>query len=255
MEIAVCVKRVPAPGGTVTLSEDEKSLDARNLGFTIGPHEECAIEEATRLAGIHGGRVTVLTVGPDEALEQLRAAMSFGADRGVHVRTEDGELGPVATATALAVAIRDTEWDGGGPDLVLLGNEAPDSADYQVGIRLAHVLDLPCLTGLKSLQVDDAAITGRREAAGGWDVFAAPRPAVVTVREGLNTPRYPSLPGRLRAKKRPVQTRTAVPDPVDAQLIRLRVVQIPRTQAELLATGPDLAGELADLLETWGVLA
>ena len=138
MEILVCVKRVPTVGGTIALSADGLSVDTRMSGFTISPHEECAVEEAVRLCERFGGSVTVVTLGPAEAVEQLRSCLALGASSAVLLETAGEEFGPVATAAALhSVAA------SGGFDLVLLGNEAADTGDYQVGIRLAHLLGWP----------------------------------------------------------------------------------------------------------------
>ena len=136
MEILVCVKRVPTVGGVITLTADQRAIDTKASGFTISPHEECAVEEAVRLVERFGGSVTVASLGPVAAEEQLRACLALGATAAVLLETADGvETGPLATATALhAVAT------AGSFDLVLLGNEASDTGDYQVGIRLAHLL-------------------------------------------------------------------------------------------------------------------
>ena len=211
MEILVCVKRVPTVGGAITLTADRRAIDTKASGFTISPHEECAVEEAVRLVERFGGSVTVATLGPVAAEEQLRACLALGASAAVLVETEPGvEVGPIATAAALhSVAA------GGAFDLVLLGNEASDTGDYQVGIRLAHLLGWPVATGIKALPVDDAggsgsSVSASRTYRGVLETFALPLPCVVTVKEGINLPRYPSLPGRLRAKRAPI---TRVPGP------------------------------------------
>src|SRR6202046_1327296 len=139
MDVLVCVKRVPTVGGAITVSADGLSVDTKASGFTISPHEECAVEEAVRLVERFGGSVTVVTLGPAIAEEQWRSCLALGASGAVLIETEPGvEAGPIATAAALhAVAA------AGGFDLVLLGNEASDTGDYQVGIRLAHLLGWP----------------------------------------------------------------------------------------------------------------
>ena len=147
MEILVCVKRVPTVGGAITLTADPRAIDTKASGFTISPHEECAVEEAVRLVERFGGSVTVVSLGPAEAEEQLRACLALGASAAVLVETAPGvETGPMATAAALhSVAA------SGGFDLVLLGNEASDTGGYQVGIRLAHLLGRPVATGIKAI--------------------------------------------------------------------------------------------------------
>ena len=185
MNVLVCVKRVPATAGKITLTADEQAIDTRYLGFTVSPHEECAVEEAVRIVEAHGGSSTVLTLGPEEATDQLREAMAVGIDRAILLQTDGGEWGAVATAAAIVDAIRAREAVDGPFDLILLGNEAADTGDYQVGVRVAVALDRPVVSGAKGLEVRDDTVVARREApGGGWEVYEIPRPAVVTVKEG-----------------------------------------------------------------------
>ncbi|HEV2427868.1 MAG TPA: electron transfer flavoprotein subunit beta/FixA family protein, partial [Acidimicrobiales bacterium] len=201
MEVLVCVKRVPMVGSRINLTEDQRSVDTRQLGFTISPHEECAVEEAVRIVEARGGTVSVVTLGPPEAEEQLRDAAAIGATRLVHLVTDGREWDPMATTDALVERVRADEAERGPYDLILLGNEAPDTGDYQVGVRLAYALTRPVITGVKGLIVSEVGAEARREHRGGDELFRVPLPAVVTVKEGINLPRYPSLPGRMRAKK------------------------------------------------------
>ena len=155
MDILVCVKRVPMVGGRVVVTADGQDVDTRMSGFTVSPHEECAVEEAVQIAEREGGTVTVLTLGPPEAAEQLRDMLSLGAHRGFLLETDGREWGPVATAAAIAEAVGEL-----GPTtypLIFFGNEAADSGGYQVGIRVAHALGRPCVSGIKRLEVAPAA--------------------------------------------------------------------------------------------------
>ena len=178
MQILVCVKRVPTVGGTITLAGDGLSVDTRMSGFTISPHEECAVEEAVRLCERCGGSVTVVSLGPASGEEQLRACLALGASSALLLETSGEEFGPVATAAALhsVAAAR-------GFDLILLGNEAADTGDYQVGIRLAHLLGWPAATGIKALAVAASATSAeaRREYRGVAETYTLPLPCVVTV--------------------------------------------------------------------------
>ncbi len=254
MDILVCVKRVPTVGGVITLTADQRAIDTKASGFTISPHEECAVEEAVRLVERFGGSVTVVTLGSPLAEEQLRACLALGASAAVLIETADGvEVGPVATAAALAAVA------GTGFDLVLLGNEASDTGDYQVGIRLAHLLGRPAATAIKSLTLaeDGASLAASRTYRGTLETFTLPLPCVVTVKEGINLPRYPSLPGRLRAKRAPV---TRVPYDAsaagpDVAMTRLRVPDAPRKQATVLGRGPDAVPALVSVLREIGVLS
>jgi electron transfer flavoprotein beta subunit len=135
VEICVCVKRVPMVGGAIMVTPDGLDVDTTMSGFTVSPHEECAVEEAVRIAERLGGTVTVLTLGPPEAAGQLRDMLALGAHRGVLLETDGAEWGPVATAAAIAAVVGD-----GGYDLLLFGNEAADTGGYQVPVRVAHAL-------------------------------------------------------------------------------------------------------------------
>ena len=252
MDILVCVKRVPTVGGAIALTADRRAIDTKSSGFTISPHEECAVEEAVRLVERFGGSVTVVSLGPVAAQEQLRACLALGASAAVLIETADGiETGPIATAAALhAVAVPF--------DLVLLGNEASDTGDYQVGIRLAHLLGRPVTTGIKAISVsgDGSSLSASRTYRGVLETFALPLPCVVTVKEGINLPRYPSLPGRLRAKRAPI-TRVPAGDAgsSDFAMTLLRVPDVPKKQATVLGTGPVAVPALVSVLAEIGVLS
>lgn len=254
MDMLVCVKRIPATGGKITLTVDEQEINTRGLGFTISPHEECAVEEALRVAEMHGGSVTVLTLGPDAAVEQLRDAMAMGADRGVLLETDGREWDPEATAGAIVEAVRAERARGRAFDLLLFGNEAADTGDYQVGIRVAHALDWPCVTGVKELKIRDGTAVARREAASGWEVWEAPLPAVVTVKEGINRPRYPSLPGRLKAKKKAIERVRPEWNGGGLEKVRLKLPTEGEHRVEILGDGPEAAPRLVELLHRLGIV-
>jgi electron transfer flavoprotein beta subunit len=253
MKILVCVKRVPLTGGKMVLTGDEQALETRHLGFTISPHEECGVEEAVRIVEQHGGETTVLTLGPAEAEEQVRDTLAIGADRGILLATDGEEWDPQATAAAIVAAIESERAAGNDFDLIIFGNESADSGGYQVGLRVARALGRPCATGLKGVVVEGANVRCEQESGGGRDVYSLPLPAVVTVLEGLNLPRYPSVPGRMRAKSKPVAA--AQPARAASRLERVRLV-VPEgkaKEAEVLGSGPDAAGAVVDLLEQIGV--
>jgi electron transfer flavoprotein beta subunit len=245
VRILSCVKRVPVTGGRMVLTEDAQALETRHLGFTISPHEECAVEEAVRLVEAHGGESVVLTLGPAEAEEQLRDCMAIGADRGILLKTDGEEWDAQATARAIVDAVREEEPF----DLVLFGNESADAANYQVGIRVAYALGLPVVTGLKKIEVQDGQVRCERDVGGARDVYVVPRPAVLTVLEGLNLPRYPSVPGRLRAKQKPLKVlEPARPEP-RLEKLRLVVPEGAGKQAEVLGNGPEAAPKVVEIMK------
>lgn len=276
MEILVCVKRVPMVGGKIVVTQDEQEVDTRMSGFTISPHEECAVEEAVQIVERLGGSVTVLTLGPPEAADQLREMLALGASRGLLLETDGREWGPIATAQAItAAATRRAAADDGGYDLLLFGNEAADTGDYQVPVRVAHALGLPCVTGIKHLEIPAAAgdcdgtdsvadepghcgqrpwLRARREYRGVDEAFQLRLPAVVSVKEGINLPRYPSLPGRLRAKRAAIER---VSPSWHAEGLRKQRLLVPEAQehhAQILGTGTDAVPALVMLLDEMGVL-
>jgi electron transfer flavoprotein beta subunit len=248
LNILVGIKRVPATAGQITLTSDGQEIDTRYLGFTISPHEECAVEEAVRLTEKHGGSSTVLTLGPGAAIDQLRDAMALGIERAMLLETDGREWDPVATATAIVEAIEAERSAGRTYDLVLFGNESADSAGYQVGVRVAGALELPCVTGIKALEITDGRAMVRRQTESGWEVADVPLPAVLTVKEGINLPRYPSLPGRLKAKKKDIERITPEWRDGGLQKVRLKLpVQAGHT-VEILGKDGDAGTQVVELL-------
>ena len=251
MHICVCVKRVPLTGGKITLTDDQRAVSTKHLGFTVSPHEECAVEEAVQIVEREGGSVTVLTLGPPEAEEQLRDMMAIGADRAIHLVSDGEEWDPQATAAAIVAAIRADEQ---AHDLILFGNESADAGNYQVAIRVAHALSLPCVTGVKAISFDGGRAVCEQEVPGGRDVYELPLPAVVTVKEGINLPRYPSVPGRLRAKRKPLEASNPERPAPQLEMVRLVLPPDSGKQVQVLGTGADAAPAVVAVLSELGVL-
>lgn len=249
MDILVCVKRVPAPGTRIVLTDDEQEIVTRNLGFAISPHEECAVEEAIRIREAHGGKVTVLTLGEPESKAQLRDAMAMGADESILLETDGADWNPMATARAIVDAVKDRRFD-----ILLFGNESADSGGYQVGVRVAHALDVPCVTGVKVLEVGDGRASARREGGGGWEVYEVDLPAMFTVKEGINLPRYPSLPGRLRAKRKAIETHEPLSRPGGLTKMRLRVPEEQGSKVEILGNGVAAVPKVIEILEALALI-
>ncbi|MEX2011126.1 MAG: electron transfer flavoprotein subunit beta/FixA family protein [Chloroflexota bacterium] len=255
MNILVCVKRVPQTGGRIVLTPDGQEIDARYLGFTVSPHEECAVEEAVRIVEKGGGTTMVLTLGPAAAEDQLRDAMAIGIERAILLETDGREWDPVATSDAITATIKSEEAANGPFDLIMFGNESADTGGFQVGVRVAVALDRPIVTGIKGLEVGEGSVVARRDAGGGaWESFELDLPAIVAVKEGINLPRYPSVPGRLRAKRKEVAKVSPEWRAGGLEKIGLRLPQEERTRAEVIGQGAEAAGAIVDLLVKIGVV-
>lgn len=248
MRILVCVKRVPAPGAKIVLTDDAQAIDTSLLSFTVSPHEECAVEEAVRIAESHEGSVTVMTLGPEDAEEQLRSALAVGASEAVLVPTDGSDWDPISTASALVAAIQELESEGGF-DLILFGNESADSGGYQVGVRVARTLGRPIVSGIKGIEVEADGFSLRRDTPTGSEIYKVPSPAVVGVKEGINLPRYPTLKGRLNAKKIEVTRSTQDRAGSGQAMVRLVTPQVEINETVILGDGPEAASAVVDLLE------
>jgi electron transfer flavoprotein beta subunit len=202
MKIVVLVKQVPDSGTERTLRPDDNTVDRASASNVINEMDEYAIEEALKLKEAHGGEVTILTMGPDRATESIRKALSMGPDKAVHV-VDDALHGSCALATSkvLAAALKTLE-----ADLILTGSESTDARGQVVPHMLAERLGVAALTGARKLTVDGSSLTIERQTEEGYEVVTATTPAVVSVWDTINEPRYPSFKGIMEAKKKPVQT-------------------------------------------------
>ncbi len=270
MRILCCVKRVPAPGAKINVTDDGLSVDAAHLGFTTSPHEECAVEEAVQITERLGGEVTVLTIGVNDAEEQLRYAASVGAHHGVLIPTDGSPWDPQRTAKVITAAVEALEAEGGVFDLILFGNESADSGGFQVGVRVSHALGRAIVNGIKGIDFDDdgsdsddngtdatsagAKIKAKREIDGGFEVYELTLPAALGVKEGINLPRYPTMRGRLDSRKLEVRTMELDADAGAQGLVRLHRPAEKASETVILGEGPDAAAAVVDVLEELGVM-
>jgi electron transfer flavoprotein beta subunit len=252
--VLVCIKRVPDSSSQVVLTDDAQSVDGRFAGFTTSPHEECAVELAVQVAAATGGEAAVLTLGEAEAVEQLRTALAVGLTAATLVETEPSTLGPADVAREIAAVVRAHEADGMPHDLVLLGNDAADSGDFQVGIRLGYELKRPVVNGAKVVSLDGDTVVAKVDGPEGTETYRVPLPAVVTIREGGVEPRYPSVPGRMKAKKVSIEERTPSADPTGPKRVRLTLPPPVPSNVQILGEGPLAAAAVVDLFEELGVL-
>jgi electron transfer flavoprotein beta subunit len=202
VNIVVLVKQVPDSGAERNLRADDNTVDRESATNVINEMDEYAIEEALRVAEAHGGEVTVVTMGPDRAGESIRKALSMGPDKAVHV-VDDGLHGSDALATSRVLA---TALGTLSPDLILCGAESTDGRVQVMAHMLAERLGVAALTGARKLTVDGSSLTIERQTEEGYEVVTASTPAVVSVWDTINEPRYPSFKGIMAAKKKPVTT-------------------------------------------------
>lgn len=255
LDILVCVKRVPDSSGEVLLTPDAQAVDARYVGFTLSNHESCAVELAAQLAETHGGQVTLLSIGPADSVDQLRSALSVGGTAATLVETELRDFGPADIAREIAAVVRDHESQGRRHDLVLLGNDAADTGDFQVPVRLGHALGRPVVTGIKDVALEDGRAVAHGDAPdGGRETFDLPLPAVVAVLEGGVEPRYPTIKGRMGAKKVEIERRTPTGEPTGSGRVRLSLPPPAPSTVQVLGEGPEAAPAVVDLFAALGVL-
>ncbi|MEV4512433.1 electron transfer flavoprotein subunit beta/FixA family protein [Dactylosporangium sp. NPDC049525] len=202
MKIVVLVKQVPDSGADRNLRSDDNTVDRASASNVINEMDEYAIEEALRLQEAHGGEVVILTVGPERATESIRKALSMGPDSAVHV-VDDALHGSCAVATSkvLAAAIAQQR-----ADLVICGAESTDGRVQVMPHMIAERLGIAALTGARKLTVEGASLTIERQTDEGFEVVTAATPALVSVWDTINDPRYPSFKGIMAAKKKPLQT-------------------------------------------------
>jgi electron transfer flavoprotein beta subunit len=212
MKVAVCVKQVPDATAVRRLDPGTGRLD-RTGEVALNPTDINAVEEALRLKEAHGAELVVVSLGPPKALESLRKALAMGVDRAVLV-SDDGAAGSdlVATSYALAKAL-----ERESADLVLFGQQASDSDGAVVWAAVAERLRRPLISQVAELKLEGGSVTGKRQTEFGYDVIAAPLPAVIGVSDAINEPRYPSLKGIMSAKSKPSETLSLADIGVEAE--------------------------------------
>ena len=246
MKIAVCIKRVPvmevrfaiAPGGT--------AVDEAGLKYDVNDFDLWAVEAALQLKEKNGnaGEVAVVCLGPDAAQEQIRKALSMGADRGVLLKADKVPADGFAIAQALAA-----ELEGGGWDVIFFGKMSVDSSNQVVGPMVAELLGLPCVTAATRLEIAGGKGTAQRDLEGAQEIVEFPLPVVLTVDEGLNKERLPNLKGIMAAKKKPLDVK---PAQLGAETVTIAKMELPpeRAAGRILGTGADAVPELVRLLQT-----
>lgn len=237
MDIVVCVKQVPDSWAEKHLQPSDNTTDRASVDAVLGDIDEYAVEEALRIKEAHSGEVTVLTMGPARATEAIRKALSMGADRAIHV-VDDALHGSCAlqTAEALAAALATTSFD-----LILTGSESTDARMSVMAALLAERLGLPQLSLARKVEISGTTVRIERQTENGYAVVEAALPAVVSVVEKINEPRYPSFKGIMAAKSKPVATLSAAQLGLEAGSLGLAAAST--TVVEALARPPRQAGQ------------
>jgi electron transfer flavoprotein beta subunit len=238
MNIVVLVKQVPDTWAERKLSDGDKTLDRAAVDVVMNEIDEYAVEEALRIKEAQGGEVTILTMGPERAIETIRKALSMGADKAVHL-VDDALKGSDAlqTSAALAKVLEGLEYD-----LVIAGSEATDSRMAIMGALLSERLGQPQLTGARKLTVDGTSVTIERQTDDGYAVVQATTPAIISVVEKINEPRYPSFKGIMAAKSKPLTTLSVGDAGVDAGQVGLAAA--PSQVVEFSTKPPRQAGQI-----------
>ncbi len=218
MEIVVLLKQVPATESFISIAEDGRSIRTEDLKWVINPYDELAVEEALRIRQASGGKVSVVTMGPEKTVEALRTALAMGADSAI--RIDPGELTPdgLSTARILASALKEIPHD-----LIICGHRAVDDDNYQVGPAVAEFLELPHISMVIETKIEANRIHCTTTVEGGTMELEAPLPALVTTQRGLNEPRYASLPGIMKAKRKPIDTRKVTDMGIDPQDLATKI--------------------------------
>ncbi|WP_031464797.1 electron transfer flavoprotein subunit beta/FixA family protein [Sciscionella sediminilitoris] len=241
MNIVVLVKQVPDTYSERKLSDADSTLDRDSADAVLDEINEKAVEQALQIKEAGEGEVTVVCVGPDRATDAIRKALSMGADKAVHV-CDDALHGSdvLATAKVIAAAI----GKGDAPDLVLAGNEATDGGGGAIPAILSELLGLPQLTHAREVSIEGQTVKATRETDEGLTYLEANLPAIVSVAEKINEPRYPSFKGIMAAKKKPVETLTVADLGVDAGEVGLGNAW--STVTEAAPKPPRAAGQKAE---------
>ena len=249
MKLLVAVKRVIDYNVKPRVKMDGSGVDLANVKMSMNPFDEIAIEEAIRLKEKgHATEIVAISVGPQKAQDTLRTALAMGADRAILVLSED-EVEPLGVAKLLASIAREEQ-----PGLIILGKQAIDDDSNQVGQMLAALLDWPQGTFASKVEIAGEIVTVTREVDGGLETVALTGPAIVTTDLRLNEPRYASLPNIMKAKSKPMATKTAAELGVDIapRIETLKVVEPSKRQAGIKVASVD---ELIAKLKALGVIA
>ena len=238
----MCVRRVPDTATRIKLAPDGKSILTSDAEFVINPYEEYALEQGVQLKEKHGGEVTVLTLGPEKSTSVILKALALGADRAIHLKSENYPDDPSAVARAIAVELKSIEFD-----VLLFGKKGVDDDNQQVGQMVAELLGVPCVTQIVKLEISDGKAVAHREVEGGAIVVETTLPSAFTAEKDLTVPRYASLRELVAARKKPILVKEPQPFPGILEIVSVQYPP-PRPPGRVLGKGVDAVSVLVKVL-------
>lgn len=243
VNIIVCIKRVPDTESRINIGSDGQSIDKSALEYIVNPYDEYAVEEALKIKEAKEGEVTVVCLGPKESTKEIRTCLAMGADKAVHLIDDADYRDPIAVASILSETIKGMDYD-----MIFFGKQGVDHDNSQVGLMVATLLGVPAVNEIVSFEMGDGNATVKRDVEGGTETLEVPFPAVFTAQKGLNEPRYASLKGIMKAKKKPIEEKPF--DNVDAR-ITFKTLEPPpkRAEGKIVGEGKDAVPELVRLLK------
>ena len=244
VNIVACIKQVPDTEALIKVKADGSGIEEGGIKWVMNPYDEYGVEEALKLKEANGGEVTVVSLGPARTMETIRTALAMGADKGVHITIDEADA--YNTANALAAAIKEIN-----PDVVFCGQRAIDDDSGQVGSVLAELLGIPQITIVTGFEVADGKVKAIKPIEGAQLVIESSMPCVVTAQKGLNEPRYASLPGIMKAKKKPVDVKdaAALGISVEPKAMIARMTPPPERAQGTIIEGDDPAAKAAELVK------
>ena len=215
VEIVVLLKQVPATESLIGLANDGVSIKSDDIKWVINPYDEFAVEEALRIKEAHGGSVSILSVGSEKTVEAIRTALAMGADKGILINVPDRDVyDGLTTAKILSAALKEIPFD-----MIISGQRAVDDDNYQVGPATAEFLNIPHISMVIKQEITDGKIKCHRTVDAGIVILEAPLPVLFTTQRGINDPRYASLPGIMKAKKKPIDMKTITDIGLDPETV------------------------------------
>ena len=241
MNIVVCLKQVPDTETQIKIAEDGKSIKMDDIKWVMNPYDEFGVEEALRIKEAHGGEVTVVSAGPKRVVESLRTALAMGADKAVHIEDENlYGADPLVVGKILAEAVKPLN-----PDIVFFGQRAVDDDAAVASSAAAEYMDMPQIALVVKLEVEGNKVKAHRPVEGATLVLEAETPVAITAQKGLNEPRYASLPGIMKAKKKPLETKSLADLGVD---LTPKAEVVALTPPPARAAGKTIEGETPEEL-------